>query len=263
MEKAKEYALVTGASSGIGREFARQLAREGYGLLLVARRSERLQKLKDELKKEVSADIRILPADLSFRAECGLVAREASKLPIRIVINNAGFGDFGEFTETDLSREMQMIDVNVTAQHILLKKMLQYFEKKGESGYILNVASSAGLVPGGPYMASYYASKAYVVSLTRSVREEIRKKKSPVVVSALCPGPVDTEFNQVAHVKFALKSISAEKCVSIALKKLKSGKGIIVPTFKLRAGMLLARLAPPDFVVRIAGKQQEKKSGKD
>ncbi len=263
MEKAKEYALVTGASSGIGREFARQLAKEGYGLLLVARRGERLQKLKDELKRETPVDIRILPADLSFRAECGLVAREAAKLPLRIVINNAGFGDFGEFTETELSREMQMIDVNVTAQHIILKKALQYFEKKGEPGFILNVASSAGLLPGGPYMASYYASKAYVVSLTRSVREEVRKKSGKVAVSALCPGPVDTEFNQVAHVKFALKSISAEECVRYALKKLKKGRAVIVPTFMMRAGVVLSRLVPPALAVRIAGKQQEKKMGKE
>lgn len=263
MENTREYALITGASSGIGRECARQLAKEGYGLLLVARRAERLQKLKDELKKETSAEIRILPADLSFRAECGLVAREAAKLPLRIVINNAGFGDFGDFTETELSREMQMIDVNVTAQHILLKKMLQYFEKKGEKGYILNVASSAGLLPGGPFMASYYASKAYVVSLTRSVREEVRKKKGKTVVSALCPGPVDTEFNQVAHVKFGLKSISAEECARYALKKLRKGKAIIVPGFVMRTGVALSKLVPPAFAVRIAGKQQEKKQGKE
>ena len=177
------------------------------------------------------------------------------------MINNAGFGDFGEFTETELSREMQMIDVNVTAQHILLKKMLQYFEKKDGQGYILNVASSAGLLPGGPYMASYYASKAYIVSLTRSVREEVRKKSGKVAVSALCPGPVDTEFNQVAHVKFGLRSISAEKCVKYALTKLKKGKAVIVPTFVMRAGVVLSRIVPTALSVRIAGKQQEKKLG--
>ncbi|MBR6321321.1 MAG: SDR family NAD(P)-dependent oxidoreductase, partial [Lachnospiraceae bacterium] len=154
MENAREYALITGASSGIGREFARCLAKDGWNLLLVARRAERLQKLKDELKKTCPVDIRILPADLSFRAECGLVAREASKLPVKMLINNAGFGDFGDFTETELSREMQLIDVNVTAQHILTKKLLTQFEKQGKGGTILNVASSAGLLPGGPYMAS-------------------------------------------------------------------------------------------------------------
>lgn len=263
MENAREYALITGASSGIGREFARCLAKDGWNLLLVARRAERLQKLKDELKKTCSADIRILPADLSFRAECGLVAREASKLPVKLLINNAGFGDFGNFTETELSREMQMIDVNVTAQHILTKKLLTQFEKQGNGGTILNVASSAGLLPGGPYMASYYASKAYIVSLTRAVREEVRASGSKVVVSALCPGPVDTEFNQVAHVKFGLKSISAEECVRYALKKLKKGKAIIVPTFGMRAAAVLSRFAPPALVLRIVGKQQQKKQGKD
>ncbi len=261
MERVKEYALITGASSGIGREFARQLAAKGYSLLLVARRAERLQKLKDELKKDYPVDIRILPADLSFRAECGLVAREAAKLPVRVVINNAGLGDFGGFTETELSKEMQLIDVNVTAQHILLKKMLQFFEEKGIQGYILNVASSAGLLPGGPYMAAYYATKAYMVSLTRAVRSECRDRKSRVTVSALCPGPVDTEFNDVARVKFSLKGISAEECVRYAVKKLFKGKMIIVPSFTMRAGVVLSKLAPPSLSVRIAGKQQKKKLG--
>ena len=261
MEKTSQYACVTGASSGIGREFARQLAKKGYGLLLVARRGDRLQRLKDELRKEYPVDIRILPADLSFRAECGLVAREAAKLKVCLLINNAGFGDCGRFTETELSRDMQMIDVNVTAQHILMKKMLQLFEDKGIEGSILNVASSAGLLPGGPYMASYYASKAYVVSLTRGVRQELKAQKSRINVSALCPGPVDTEFNEVAHVKFALKSISAEECVSYALKKLEKRKAIIVPSFGLRAVLGLSRLVPPAFAAEMAGRQQKKKLG--
>ena len=261
MSEKKDYALITGASSGIGREFARQLAASGWNLFLVARRGDRLQKLKDELKKQYPVDIRILTADLSFRAECGLVAREAGKLPVKLVINNAGLGECGDFTETELSKEMQLIDVNVTAQHIIMKKLLQQFEEKGVDGTILNVASSAGLLPGGPYMAAYYATKAYMVSLTRAVREEVHASGKNIVVSALCPGPVDTEFNDVAHVKFALKGISAEECVSYALKKLRKGKAVIVPGAGLRAGMVLSRVLPPSAVVKIAGKQQQKKLG--
>ncbi len=261
MEKLNEYALVTGASSGIGREFARALASEGYNLLLVARRGERLQKLKDELKKEYPADIRILTADLSFRAECGLVAREASKLPVKVVINNAGLGDFGDFTETELSKEMQLLDVNVTAQHILLKKLLQQMEKAGREGYILNVASCAGLFPGGPHMACYYATKSYIVSLTRAVREECRIRKSRVSVSALCPGPVDTEFNDVARVRFGLKGISAEDCVKTAMKKMYKKKAVIVPTLKVRLAVGLSRFVPVPLVLRMVARQQEKKAG--
>ena len=126
-----------------------------------------------------------------------------------MLINCAGFGDFGAFTTTSLDKELEMIDVNIKAVHILTKKFLPDMIAKNE-GYILNVASVAGLMPAGPYMATYYATKAYVTSFTSAIAEELEEKKSNVYVGSLCPGPVDTEFNKVADVKFNLKGITSE-----------------------------------------------------
>lgn len=173
----KKYVVITGASSGIGMEFARRFARKGYPLVLIARREERLRSLAGELR----TDCEIIVADLSREEECYRVFYELKEKPVAFLINNAGFGDCGLFEETRLQKDLDMIRVNVKAVHILMKLMLQKMEKE-HHGYILNVASSAGLMPGGPYMATYYASKAYVTSLTRAVAEELSEKKSRVYV---------------------------------------------------------------------------------
>ena len=154
----KTYAVITGASSGIGMAFARQLAAEGYRLVLVARRENRLQALAEELKKSGTESM-VITADLSEKEACYRLMQQLEPVPVGILINNAGFGDCGSFLETDAETEMQMIDVNVKAMHLLMKLMLRRMEKQ-EGGYILNVASSAGLLPAGPYMATYYATKA-------------------------------------------------------------------------------------------------------
>jgi hypothetical protein len=177
---------------------------------------------------------------------------------IRIFINNAGFGDCGYFCDTDAQKELSMIDVNVKAVHLAMKLALRGMLRQ-ESGYILNVASSAGLLPGGPYMATYYATKAYVTSLTRAVACELRERGSRVYVGALCPGPVDTEFNSVANVEFALKGISAEDCVDYAVNQMKKRKMIIVPTHAMRLALGCGRLLPADLLVRITAHQQRKK----
>lgn len=191
----KSYAVITGASSGIGMAFARQLAAEGYRLVLVARREDRLQELAQELQKKGTESI-VISADLSQKEACYHLMQQIEKLPVGILINDAGFGDCGSFLETDADKEMQMIDVNVKAMHLLMKLMLRRMEKQ-EGGYILNVASSAGLLPAGPYMAAYYATKAYIASLTRAVALELKQRGSRVYVGALCPGPVNTEFKQL------------------------------------------------------------------
>ena len=202
----KTYAVITGASSGIGMAFARQLAAEGYRLVLVARRENRLQALAEELKKSGTESM-VITADLSEKEACYRLMQQLEPVPVGILINNAGFGDCGSFLETDAEKEMQMIDVNVKAMHLLMKLMLRRMEKQ-EGGYILNVASSAGLLPAGPYMATYYATKAYMASLTRAVALELKQRGSRVYVGALCPGPVNTEFNEVANVEFALAGIT-------------------------------------------------------
>lgn len=253
-----KYAMITGASSGIGREFARQLARKGYSLILVARREIRLKKLAEELEK-YGSHAKIIAADLSQPEECVRVIKETADLPIKIFINNAGFGACGNFTDTDAETELQMIDVNVKAMHLLMKLMLKKMEKQGKSGYILNVASSAGLLPAGPFMATYYATKAYMVSLARAVAVEQRSKRSHIYVGALCPGPVDTEFNDVAKVKFALPGITPQYCASYALEQMRKRKTVIVPKFTIRAAATMARFVPHKMLIPMIGQLQKKK----
>ena len=153
-----------------------------------------------------------------------------------------------------------MLRVNVLAMHRLFKFALKKMETQ-DSGTILNVASSAGLLPGGPYMAAYYASKAYVVSLTRGVAEELREARSPVFVCALCPGPVDTEFNDRADVVFALKGITSELCVEEAMRGMFRRKIIIVPSPLMRLATTAQKLVPTPLLMPIVARQQKKKLG--
>ncbi len=255
----KKYAVVTGASSGIGRAFARQLAGEGYTLLLVARRRERLTTLAQYLKEQ-GCDSEVFPADLSQTSECYRLVDALADKWIGVFINNAGFGDCGCFLDTDEEKELEMIDVNVKAMHLLTKLVLRKMEEQ-KKGALLNVASSAGLIPAGPYMAAYYASKAYVASLTQALAQELKEKGSSVYVGALCPGPVNTEFNDVANVEFALPGIPAESCAAYALKMMKKRKVVIIPTFRMKAAIFAVRLVPRSLYVGITGHQQRKKLG--
>ena len=247
-------ALITGATSGIGMEFARALAKEGYDLILTGRREERLLALKEEL----NVNCTILTADLSDEGQCRKLLEDVKDTWIDVLINNAGFGALGSFLETDLDKEISMIKVNDIAMHILFKGVLQRMQAQG-SGSILNVASSAGLLPGGPYMAAYYASKSYVVSLTKAVATELKQQGSGVYVGCLCPGPVDTEFNSVADVVFSLKGISAQRCVAECLAGMKKRKTVIVPTAKMKLAVFFGRFVPDGLMLRITAGQQKKK----
>ena len=251
------YALVTGASSGLGFEFAKQLSEKGYKLILVARRREKLEQVQKAIKTESI----IIVADLSKRDDCVRVITETIDLKIDIFINNAGFGDCGRFYETDANKDLDMIDVNITAMHLLLKMMLQRFKSsKVTGGYILNVASSAGLFPAGPYMATYYATKAYVTSLTQAVARELKEEGSDMYVGALCPGPVDTEFNDVANVEFALPGISPKYCVNYAIRQMfDRRKVLIIPTLRMKLAIWSSKLLPREQVVAITSGQQKKK----
>ena len=170
-------ALVTGASSGIGRDIARVLYKKGISVIISARSADKLQSLKDELGK----DVKIIVCDLSAENGVYELYEKTKSENIDILINNAGFGLFGNFSKTDLAREMQMVDLNVKALHILTKLFLKDFVKK-DKGYILNVASSAAFMPG-PLMATYYSTKAYVLHLTESINEELRRKKKMIMIS--------------------------------------------------------------------------------
>ena len=248
------YALVTGASSGIGAEIAKRLDSLGFSLIITARRADRLEQLAAGLRNPA----RIITADLSQRSECLRLYELTKDMHISVLVNNAGFGMIGDFDDTDLERELSMLDVNCGAVHILTKLYLQDMIKR-DRGFILNVGSSAGLMPGGPLMAGYYASKAYVVSLTQSVAEELRSRGSRVKISVLCPGPVETEFNDVANCHFAVKGISADYCAEEALKGLFSGKTVIVPDAGMKLTAAAVRVAPRRVVLKAAGKMQRKK----
>ena len=246
-------AIITGASAGIGRDMARLLAARGYDLTLIARREDGLRALAAELP----VSCQILTADLSSVRECRLVYEAARGDGVQILINNAGFGLFGPFAETDLDTELRMIQTNVVAVHVLTKLFLQDFRKRG-SGYILNVASSAGFMAG-PLMATYYATKNYVLRLTQAIREELRQEGCGVQVAALCPGPVDTEFNRVADVRFSIGGLSSETVARCAINGMFRGKGVIVPGLSIKLGLAVRRLAPEALVTRVAYHIQHRK----
>lgn len=195
-------ALITGASSGIGRDMARVLAGMGWDLILVARRKERLEELKGEL---TAVSVQTICADLARDDECRRVYELTKDSSVDMLVNNAGFGLAGEFVDTDLDRELEMINVNIRALHILTKLFVRDFVAR-DSGIILNVASSAGFMSG-PLLSTYYASKNYVLRLTEAIHEELRRRGSHVGISVLCPGPVNTEFDRVADVRFSVKGI--------------------------------------------------------
>ncbi len=232
---------------------ARILHEEGHQLFLVARRENMLLQLKSELDNAPQ----IIVSDLSSEENCIALYESLKSENIDILINNAGFGVFGEFLETDLTRELSMIDVNVRALHILTKKFLADFVAR-DSGYIMNVASSAAFLPG-PLLSSYYASKAYVQRLTLAIFEELRHKKSNVRICTLCPGPVDTEFNQTAGVSFNLKSLSAESVAKYALKKMFKGRLVIIPGIIIRLGVFFQRFLPTKLLLKISYNIQKSK----
>lgn len=250
-------ACITGASSGIGREFALQLSRIGYDLILISRNAKALNQLASSLPTKCQ----VIICDLSNEDDCLALTDRLKTFNLRILINNAGFGDFGQFSKSNpqtLKKDLDMINVNIKALHIITKELLPGFIKRNE-GYILNVASSAGLMPGGPYMATYYATKAYVTSLTSAIYQELKASGSRVHISMLCPGPVNTNFNDVAGVFFPLAGISASYCVSYAIKQMFKEKLTIVPTFTMKLVSICSRLLPRTFMVAMTARQQKKK----
>ena len=231
-------ALVTGASSGMGKDMALYLSNLGYDLYLVSRDYEKIEVLFKDVKTKVTN----ICLDLSDKDNCYKLYEMLKDENIDILVNNAGFGDAGRFIETSLDKELNMIDVNVRAYHILTKLFLKDFVEK-DKGYILNVASSAGFMAG-PRLSTYYATKNYVLKLTMAINEELRQSGSNVVVSALCPGPVNTNFNKVAMGEFSIKEASPKYVAEYAIDKMFKKKMIIVPTLRIKLGIFLLRLIP-------------------
>lgn len=249
-------ALITGASSGLGLEFAKYLATKKYELILVARNREKLEKLQEALPTKSTIIVLDVSNEQKVKELCVLIKNEH----IDLLINNAGFGSFGNFLDTDLSNDLEMIDTNIKAVHILTKYCLKSMEKDNK-GYILNVASSAGFMPGGPLMSTYYATKSYVYSLTEALYYELKKKKSNVHISLLCPGPVETNFNEVAGVKFSVKPMKAREVVKYTMEQMfTKNKMLIIPGTKMKIAKFFSRFVSDKFLLRIVYRIQKKKA---
>lgn len=247
-------ALITGASSGIGEAFAEKLSEMGCDLIISSRRIDKLENLSKKLKTNVE----IIVCDLSEISQCFELYEKVKSYDIDILINNAGFGVFGAFDSTDLKRELSMLNVNIDAVHILTKLFLNDFIKR-DKGYILNVASSAAFFPG-PLFSSYYASKAYVLRLSVAISEELNRNKRNVYVSALCPGPVATEFNEIANANgFSAKPLSAKFVADYAIKKMFRKKTIIIPGLTMKLTNYLGGLLPITMQAKLAYYFQRKK----
>lgn len=246
-------ALVTGASSGMGRDMAKYLLELNYELLLVSRDKEKLDFEFSKYKDKV----RTYAFDLTKEEECKRLYNEVQNENIDILINNAGFGDSGNFTETNLDKEMEMIDLNVKAYHILTKLFLKDFVKR-DYGRILNVASIAGFMPG-PYMATYYATKNYIVSLSLAIYEELKKDNSNVKISIFCPGPVDTNFNNVANVKFNIASLTSEHASKVAIEGMFQNKLLIVPN-NMKVNHFFSKITPTKILLKAISLVQERRS---
>ena len=245
-------ALITGASSGIGFEMAKYLGNLGYGVIAVGRNEERLEALKAAVPST-----RTISMDLSAEEHCISLYESLRGEEIGIVINNAGFGLYGEFADTSLDTEVKMIGTNITALHILTKLFYRDMLKR-DSGYIMNVASVAGFMPG-PLMSTYYATKAYVARLTQAIREEAAARKSKVRLSLLCPGPVKTRFDEVAGIQMGLTSLSAEYVAKYAVNRMLKGKFMIVPGAGIKAAMVFAKLFPDSLTAKGAMLMQGRK----
>ncbi len=246
MDKKIKYALVTGATSGIGREMAIYLDMLGYNVIAVARNKERLEKLKNELKNSMI----MFQCDLSKIENIDLLYDSIKEYDISIFVNNAGVGVYGKFVDIDLEFEKSMINLNVIAPHILIKKILIDMLAKNE-GYILNVASSSAFVQSGPFMSSYYATKSYIYLLSNSIAEELDKMKTNVVVSTLCPGPVDTEFNKKLGIDFSVKSMNSSYVAKYAIDKMLRGKKVIIPGWKMKLTKFVSKLLPDKIINNI------------
>ena len=245
--------LITGASSGIGYDMSLILSKMGYDIYAVARRKDRLEKLQKE------ANTRVVPLvyDLSDKEQCFELWDKIKDTDFDILINNAGFGVCGEFAYTDLSKELEMIDTNISAVHILTKLFYQKFLKKN-SGKILNVASSAGYMMG-PFLSSYYASKAYVLRLSQAICREAKENGSCVTVSVLCPGPVKTEFDSVANVKNSLSGLSSYYVANCGIKGMLKGKPVIKPGISTKLLIFFSRFVPDTILSKITYNIQKKK----
>jgi len=258
----KNVALITGASSGIGKELARIHASEGGDLVLVARRANELLALKTELEAKYGVKIEIIVKDLSDTNSASEIFVETEKLGIQIeyLINNAGFGGHGIFHEREMEKDLAMVNVNITSLMLLTHLYLPGMVKQGK-GKILNVSSTASFLPG-PLQAVYYASKAFVTSLSQALSEELRG--SGVTVTALCPGPVATEFFDTANMEGVKmlktqKAMSPAKTAAIGYRDMIKGKLLSFDNGLLKFSLnWMVPLLPRRWVLKVSRMMMEK-----
>ena len=242
--------LITGASSGIGYNLAKVLSNNYDEMVLVGRDKDRLQDLKKDIN---NSNVKIVSTDLSNVDNC--IKLYNDNKDVDLLINNAGFGDCGWFDDTDLHKDLNMINTNIVALHTLTKLYLGDMKRKN-SGHILNVASIAGFMAG-PLMATYYATKNYVVRLSEAIRVELKKDKSNVKISVLCPGPVNTKFNKRANVKFSLKGMESMDVAKYTVKHL--NKFYIVPGFGVKFTRFFSHLLSSNIMAKFCFNIQRKK----
>ena len=246
-------ALVTGASVGIGRELARVLAREGHDLVIVARDAERLAALADELRQRHGVSVRVFAKDLARPGAASELHRElaAAGVVLEVLVNNAGVGTAGAFAKIAMPRDLELMQLNMVALTELTKLVVGEMLERGR-GRVLNVASTAAFQPG-PYMATYYASKAYVLSFSEALAAELEGKG--VSVTALCPGPTRTEFQRRAGLPdsaFAMMGMMDPGTVAEAgYRAMRAGRRLAIPGLRNRLGAFLVRLTPRALVTRI------------
>ncbi|MDS0525377.1 SDR family oxidoreductase [Clostridium sp. SHJSY1] len=253
MEKVNRYTLITGGTEGLGMELAKLFAKDKHNLIIVARNEEKLSKVKNNIEKEFNVEVETLSVDLTVNNSCEEVYRfvEKNNFVVDNLINNAGVGSFGFFHESNIKREEKLIQININS----VTKLTYYFLKsmiKRNCGGILNVASTAAF-SAGPKMNTYYASKAYVLSLTESIYEEV--KEYGVKVSCLCPGAIKTNFQSKAGIIKNDKSksllMSSKDVAEIAYKDFNKGRVIIIPGIKNKLLVFGNKLLPRSLVRKI------------
>jgi short-subunit dehydrogenase len=253
---------VTGASGGIGLELAKVLAREGFDLVLVARRKDELEKLAKAIEKEHSISTTVIAKDLGDPAAPVALFKELKDTPIDVLVNNAGFGAFGKFWEIEGDRDIQQVQLNVTALTHLTRLFLKPMVER-KRGRILNVASTAGFQPG-PLMAVYYATKAFVLSFSEAIAVELQG--TGVTVTALCPGPTESGFQQAASMQESglFKSLPVADSKSVAeagVAGMLKGTVIVVPGLMNKIGIQANRFAPRAIVRKVVKRMQDKRKG--
>ncbi|MCF7924060.1 MAG: SDR family oxidoreductase [Candidatus Izimaplasma sp.] len=244
-------ALITGASSGIGKELAIQLANKNYDLILIARRLDRLKEIKNSLS---NVSVTIKQVDLTNNNQLNDLLKYLENKSIDLFINNAGYGIVNESITTPVENELNMIDLNIVSLHRLTKFALNSMKK----GKIVNISSLAAFLPS-PKIASYAATKSYVYYYSEAINYELKKSKKDLSVLTVAPGPVKTEFNDVAQANQKLKGMNVKTCVKIIIKGIDKNKSLIIPGFKMKIIYHLLKFIPKKLILNMSYRIQSKK----